>query len=71
MWSMVEAEIQTKMKRVELLDWHERDPQAAVAAEEEEVFTNIGRAWEAVDQQRGRRECSAAEGLREFKDRPV
>lgn len=25
MWSMVEAEIQVKMKWVELLDWHERD----------------------------------------------
>lgn len=41
---MVEAEVQIKMKQVELSDWHERDPQTAVAAEEGEMFTSIGRA---------------------------
>lgn len=43
---MVEAEVQIKMKQVELSDWHERDPQTAVAAEEEEemLSISIGRA---------------------------
>lgn len=37
------------------LDWHEGDLQTAVAAEEEEVSTSIGRTWAAIDKQKNMR----------------
>lgn len=66
---MVEAEIQIKMKWVELQigvketqQWLQRRRRCCPP-----VLAGL----EKLHKQRGRRECSAAEGLREFKGRPV